>query len=161
MRTDGTAEKHRWLIVDALLPARTFLAEVEKDLSGLVGKDYPILVIFIECNAELTCNMAKRMSCYFPVAAVERLSKRVLENLLATQVHGGELGTAGRGDGTGTLEGLDLEARERFEHAALCFGPNRHHRLRVCGEGQVAHLGESAGQDLRVTQDVGAERKAE
>lgn len=35
------------------------------------------------------------------------------------------------------------------------------HRLRICGEDHVAHLGEAAGQDLRVAEDVGAEREAE
>ena len=59
-----------------------------------------------------------------------------------------------RGHGARAFESLDLEPSEAFQHLDLCFGRNRHNHLRICGEDKVAHLGEAAGQDLRVAEDM-------
>ncbi|MGK7653203.1 hypothetical protein ACSQ76_12535 [Roseovarius sp. B08] len=101
------------------------------------------------------------MPGHVPIPEIEGLTQGRLKRFLAPKIDRGGLRAAGRGHGAHTLEGLDLEASEAFQHPDLNFGRNRHHRLRVCGEDQVAHLGEAAGQDLRVAEDMSTKGKAQ
>ncbi|WP_306132160.1 hypothetical protein [Roseivivax marinus] len=105
--------------------------------------------------------MFQRPSRDLAVPEPDRLAQSRLQGLFTPEIRNGRLRAPGRGHGARPLEGLDLEASEAFQHPDLNFGRDRHHRLRVCGEDQVAHLGEPAGQNLRVAENMATKGKAQ
>ena len=106
-------------------------------------------------------NMAQRMSRDLPILEPDCVAQHLLQRLFASEFQGGRIRTARTGIGTRTFEGLDLEPSEAFQQPFLNFRRNCHGRLRVCGEDQVAHLGEATGQDLRVAEDMSTKGKAQ
>ena len=140
----------------ALLAPGALAADVEQHLGRLIGERRPVLVALRDLDPEPRGDMAQRAARDLAVAEVQRAAQDVLQRLLAADLDGGGCRNAGTGDGPHAFEGLDLEAREALQHPELRVGPNRHHRLRVCGEDPVAHRREAAGEALRVAEDLGA-----
>jgi len=105
--------------------------------------------------------MAQRIAGNLALAEMKRLAQGHLDRLFAPQLGHGRFRTARVGNGPGALERLDPEACEGLQHPCPCFQRNRHRRPRTCGEDPVAHLGEAAGQVLRVGGEVGTQRQAQ